>query len=336
MSIASESPAHTSAGSPPPQSVEGAGARIAVAATMEDYIADLLSEAPEPLDRVRQQALTDQFLVPTLGAIEILLLELRAELDAALREAGPTSAGKPYPLGQCLQITEAVHARLLSVEPSEVSPAAAEGLAAIRGFLAAGGRMRRAWGDLRDQYFQNALIVGTLYVDVSNDTVVVTKPPVEILPFDQAGFRPIADYAHYARIAGRYWRTRTLPNHLLPELAPYLPLLEVLPTGRLRLGASNRYMLGLTLSKAFTPAENVLSAPPLPPGLFAGLAAAVNGGPAVVAESPAAGRAAALASCRAYRTEGRATCAATYNRALAAGRAINKLLAGIVVIPQAA
>ncbi|RAK65559.1 hypothetical protein DJ019_11400 [Phenylobacterium kunshanense] len=301
---------------------------------MEDYIVELLSETPEPRDRARQQALTDQFLAPALAVIETLMLELRAGLDPALRDRDPTFAGKPYPLGQCLQITEAVHARLLNVEASEVSARAAEGLAALRAFLAAGGQMRRAWGDLRDQYFQNALIVGTLYVDVSNDTVVVTKPPVEILPFDQAGFRPIADYAHYARIAGRYWRTRTLPNHLVPELSPYLPLIEVLPTGRLRLGAFNRYMLGLTLSKTFTPAEDALSAPPLPPGLFAGLSAAVRDGPAVLAESPSAGRAAALASCRAYRTEGRAACAATYNRALAAGRAINRLLAGVVVIPE--
>ena len=53
---------------------------------------------------------------------------------------------------------------------------------AIREFIGKGGAFRSVWGVLREQYFQNAIQLGGLYVDVSNDTVVVTKPKVEILP----------------------------------------------------------------------------------------------------------------------------------------------------------
>lgn len=303
---------------------------------MSEYMEHTLMETPELRDAGRQQALTDRFLTPALAAIEILLRGLRAELDPSLAREAPTFDGKPYPLGQCREITEAIHQRLGELDPAALCGPAAEGCIAFRRFVAAGGTVRRAWGDLRGQYFQNALIVGTLYVDVSNDTVVVTKPPVEILPFADAGFTPIADYGHYARIAARYWRSRILPNHLLPRLAPYLPLIEIGPTGRLRLGPLNRYMLGLTLSKGFAPSEQALAGPLLPPTLFAGLASALRGSPTGVAESAADGRTAALAWCGAYRAEGRADCAATFNGAMATGRAVNRQLASLIVIPQAA
>ena len=36
--------------------------------------------------------------------------------------------------------------------------------------------------------------LGTLYVDVTNDTVTPTMPKVEIMPFNQASFIPIRDF----------------------------------------------------------------------------------------------------------------------------------------------
>ena len=296
------------------------------------YTRHALSETPELRDTERQQVLTERHLVPALEALETLLRQLRAELDPILRDAHPTSGGKPYPLGQCLRITEAIQARLETPASKELSGLAAEGRAALDRFVAAGGLLRRAWGDLRGQYFQNAMIIGTLYVDVSNDTVVVTKPPVEILPFARAGFSRISDYAHYARIAGRYWGSRMLPNHLMPELAPYLPLVEVSVDGRLRLGPANRYMLGLTLAAGFAPSARALAGPPLPPSLFAGLTAALQDAPTPLAADPEDGREAALARCR----EELAGDEAGFHAALAAARAVNTRLGQLVAIPKVA
>jgi len=112
---------------------------------------------------------------------------VRAQVDHLLRTAAPIKNGKPYPLGQCLEISLAVEQRLKAVDPAALSGPAQVGHQAWSAFLAVGGTMRRIWGDLRGKYFQNAFLLGTLYVDVSNDTVVPTKPKVEILPFHESG-----------------------------------------------------------------------------------------------------------------------------------------------------
>jgi len=302
---------------------------------MPALVERLLAETPRVRDPERQQALTDRFLTPALAALEALMLQLRAELDPTLRGARAAEGDKPYPLGQCLGITRAVQRRLAGLDPSALSGPAAEGYAALRRFVGAGGDMRRAWGDLRGQYFQNALIVGALYVDVSNDTVVVTKPKVEILPFAEAGFAPIADYGHYARIAGRYWKYEFLPNHLLPELAPYLPLIQIAPDGRVTLGSSAPSMLGLTLGSGFAPSEEALGSPAMSDTTFAALRAALRGGPTAVATSPQAGRTEALNWCRRYRAQPWAEGAAVFVRTLTTAGEANRRLARLATAQAA-
>lgn len=305
--------------------------RVALAGSMSEFVENLLAETPQVRDAARQAPLTARFLAPAVPALEALFRHLRADVDPVLRRTFPAGA-KPYPLGRCREITEAVQARLAAVDPADLPRAAAEGLAAISAFQAAGGSVHAAWGDLRGRYFQNALIAGALYVDVANDTVVMEKPPVEILPFAEAGFRPISGYGHFARIAASYWGLRLLPNHLLPGLAPYLPLIQIDPQGAVRLGPSSRVLLGRTLAAGFRPSEAALAAAPLPPGLFAGLRGALADGSDVVAASPQAGRAAALAACAAFRDEGLPGSAAAYNRAMAAARRANRRLAGLRVV----
>lgn len=315
------------------------GSRIVLSPSMDDYIAEAMARRPTLVDTARQQVLTDTYLHPVLPGLIALLLRVRAELDQALRARKPSLNGAPYPLGQCLEITLAVQARLEEMVGDnrpmrDIDMAGSRALDALRAFCAAGGRVRRIWGDLRDAYFQNALIVGVLYVDVANDTVVITKPPVEILPFAEAGISPIADFDHFARIAGRYWRQRFVPNHILPELAPYMPFLQVAANGVVSVGPVDSYMLALTLAGGFAPSLRVLDAPPLNRELFAGVAEVARGGPIAVAASPEGGRAAALAACRAGRIGGRMD-AAALNRAILAAHDVNRRLAGVRVLARA-
>jgi glycosyltransferase involved in cell wall biosynthesis len=211
--------------------------------------------------------------------------------------------GKPYPLGQCLEISLAVGQELKALDPRTLAPSAAAGHGALEAFFRAGGTMRRVWGDLRGQYFQNAFLAGTLYIDVANDTVVPTKPKVEILPFDQARLHPIADYSHYARIAARYWQATVWPNHVVPELAPYCPLITVSPAGVASLRDVGDYMMALTLSQGFAPSRAALAGEPLPGEVFERLAAALAGSSLPLATGPEAGRAEALRHCAAYRAK---------------------------------
>ena len=196
----------------------------------------LLPNEPRIADLPRQAALTECYLLPVLRELEVFLLAVRLQLDPELERLQPVKLGKPYPLGQCLEITKAVQMRLRTVDETKLPADAVIGLRALRAFRRAGGAFRQVWGDLRGQYFQNAFQVGSLYIDVSNDTVTPTKPKVEILPFHQAQFIPIRDFRHFSQIARSYWGDEIYPNHVLPTLAPHCPLIHVSKTGCIKLG----------------------------------------------------------------------------------------------------
>jgi len=257
-----------------------------------------LPNEPRVVDAVRQQRLTELHLLPAVPALMVLMQGIRASLDPVLRAAQPFKWGKPYPLGQCLEISLAAKRRLRELNPATLTGEAARGHAALAAFLAAGGHMHQVWGDLRGEYFQNAFLAGTLYIDVSNDTVVPTKPPVEMLPFEQARLSPVADFAHYARLAERYWKAQLAPNHLLPELAPYYPLFALIPGMGWCLEADSGYMVALTHGQGFAPSRAVLAAEPMDAAVFTALAQTL--GPDdrwQLASHAAAGRERALQAC---------------------------------------
>lgn len=263
----------------------------------------VLPNEPRIVDAQRQQTLTDRFLTPMLAQLETFFLAVRAQIDAELQPRQPVKLGKPYPLGQCLEITKAVQLRLSKIAPGSLPGPAATGHSALTAFLRAGGALRQVWGDLRGQFFQNAFLIGTLYVDVSNDTVTPTKPKVEILPFADADLTPIRDYLHFKTIAERYWQDEVYPNHLLPELAPFFPLIHVSPRGTVRLGDTSQYMLSFTQATVFRSSEAVLDLPAMPPELFKRIAAVLRDNDVAVAADTASGRTRALANCRQYRAK---------------------------------
>jgi hypothetical protein len=258
----------------------------------------LLPNEPRVIDVTGQHALTERHLLPVTGPLMALMQGIRSSLDPVLRAKQPVKCGKPYPLGQCLEISLATKRCLRELHPTSLTGEAAQGHAALAAFLAAGGHMHQVWGDLRGEYFQNAFLAGTLYIDVSNDTVVPTKPPVEILPLYQARLTPVADFSHYARLANRYWQAQVVPNHLLPELAPYYPLFAFVPGMGWRLEADSGYMVALTHSQGFAPSRVVLAVEPLGAGVFNTLKQALGlGYHGPVACHPAEGRERALQAC---------------------------------------
>jgi hypothetical protein len=263
----------------------------------------LLPNEPRITNEAIQQDLTDKYLMPALAELEAFFLALRAEVDAMLQPQQPIKLGKPYPLGQCLEITHAVQKRLQKVDASNLYGIAVTGHAALLAFLRAGGILRQVWGDLRGQFFQNAFLIGTLYVDVSNDTVVPTKPKVEILPFARSQLTPIRDYRHFNMIAERYWKHQVFPNHVLPELAPFFPVVHVNPQGRVRFHDPTRYMIAMTRSTGFQASEEVLRSPAMQADLFALVAEGLQGAKLKIARNPEQGRADALDHCRMYRAK---------------------------------
>ncbi|AMK78676.1 hypothetical protein A1342_00905 [Methylomonas methanica] len=221
----------------------------------------LLPQQIAPVDP-QQHALTDAYLVERIFALQAYFLELRAKVDAVLAPKMPAAAGKAYPYGRCEEITRELYALLAIRLRQPETPIEL----LLHDFMAQGGIVRSVWGVLREQYFQNALQFGGLYIDVANDTVDVNKAPVEILPLAASGLVAVRDLAHFRRTAESYWGATIYANHLLPSLAPLLPMVSVSP-GRLRSGLQSAcdYMIALMCRDNFEQAEVWLLEGPTPP-----------------------------------------------------------------------
>ncbi|MBJ7551517.1 hypothetical protein [Marinomonas ostreistagni] len=228
-----------------------------------------LPNEPRIIDPEIQGQLTRKYLSEYLTQIEQLFTDLRNQLDVHLRNAKPNKLGKTYPLGQCLEISQAFEAAFAHLEPSQLSSSEhVTAFQAIQAFLAAGGEFRQVWGDLRGEYFQNAFILGSWYVDVANDTVDVNKPSVEILPFSESGLRPIQNFAHFAVIAKRYWQAVCLPNIVFPELAHHFPMIVLQPNAGPQLQGLFDYMIALTRQSGFRLSEDAIVGLSFPDSLF--------------------------------------------------------------------
>jgi hypothetical protein len=221
----------------------------------------LLPQQIAPVD-TQQRALTDAYLAQRIDALQAYFLGLRVQVDALLAPRLPAAAGKAYPYGRCEEITRELYALLATRLRQPQAPI--EQL--LHDFMAQGGIVRSVWGVLREQYFQNAVQFGGLYVDVANDTVDVNKAPVEILPLAASGLVAVRDLAHFRRTAESYWGATIYANHLLPSLAPLLPMVSVSP-GRLRSGLQSAcdYMIALMCRDNFEQAEAWLREGPPPP-----------------------------------------------------------------------
>jgi hypothetical protein len=245
-----------------------------------------------------QSALTRRFLLPALPALEAMFLAQRAETDQALAAAGERY-GRPYPYGMCLEITSDVLARLNGL-PARARSA---GERALKAFFANGGQGRMVWGVLRDRYFQNAIQLGSLYVDVSNDTVDVNKAKVEIMPMPESGLALVRDAAHFARIAESYWNMRLYANSALPALAPAFPMIVADRDGRVQMQTKTVYMMRLLGGDGFRLAQRwLLEGPPAPAAVIHALRSACP--PDLLAESPSIGVGEAVRACERLRAAG--------------------------------
>ena len=286
----------------------------------------LLPNEPAVLQPDQQAQLTQTLLVPVQSGLEALLTSVRQQLDPVLRQRQPRKQGKPYPLGQCLEISQAVGQGLQALKPANLPLEQQQVHRALIHFTQQGGAIRQVWGVLRSTYFQNAFLFGCLYVDVANDTVDASKPPVEILPFTESGLAAVRDYQHFAEIAQGYWQAEIYPNHLFPELAPYFPLISLVAGEAPRLQVGNDYMLALTCRDRFQSAAQVLQQGQIPADLVQRISRAVSdtGLTAMLNPSPNL----ALEACQRYQAEKRHLDQRFRDHQVQQFLTINKVLAG--------
>lgn len=220
--------------------------------TLEDITARAEDEQISPVN-FKQVKLTKKYLLPRIKELHNDMLLLRQQYDQSF-DVSLNKGGKSYPEGFCQEITLGVKSLLEQKVGSATSP----GLVAIRDFVRNGGLAKRVWGNLRNQYFQNAFQFGSLYVDVSNDTVDIRKDKVEILPLSKARMFPINDYDGYADLAEKYWKGQVYPNRVLPDLAVMFPLFLIAPDGNIGLHANYQTILYRNMQHDFALSEKFL------------------------------------------------------------------------------
>ena len=204
-----------------------------------------------------QAELVERFLRWESPEIVADFFRLRAEADEAIHAAakarGRVAELAGYPIGFCRQIRDFGLSRLLSPWADDRSRPA---LAAVAAFRGAGGIVKGVWGVQKGIYFQNAIQIGHLWCDLSNDTVDPRRPAVEVCRLADARFEEIPSFELFARVAALYWGEEAYPNHLFPEIAAVLPVILVSSTGRMRIPAPKTLLprnirLDYVLAEAF-------------------------------------------------------------------------------------
>ncbi|MBB3222996.1 hypothetical protein [Pseudoduganella umbonata] len=290
----------------------------------------LLPNEPRIADPL-QQTLTERFLLPALPALRTLLEHLRTAIDPALAARMPVKLGQPYPLGQGLEITQAMHESLGQLDAGTLPPRAAAGLAALAAFHEHGGSLRHVWGALRGTHFHHAFLFGTLLLDVAADALGGSGGKVDIVPFRQARFTPVRDHRHFSLLATSAWHANVYPNHVLPALAPYAPLIMLVPGGSVRIEADAAYMQELALAGGFTSSADVLNGPAMPTGLFGLVVETLRKADIATAADAAQGQREALGLCARYRDQGRRAGDLGHVRALELLAKANDVLATLQV-----
>ncbi len=181
-----------------------------------------------------QVALTRDVVLPAMPRIEALALGVRRLVDAELQARPPVihsgdhpmgssdGTAQSYPIGQCAAIRDRGFQRL-SLEPE------------IRALVAQGVVFKRVYIILKGLYFQNALQLGNVYLDIANDTVEASKPCLEWMPISEVEYVNLESLETLATVAEKYHRCRVYPNVFFPVLAPVVPFLAVREEGRLDL-----------------------------------------------------------------------------------------------------
>ncbi|MBU3682972.1 MAG: hypothetical protein FGM39_02965 [Phycisphaerales bacterium] len=181
-----------------------------------------------------QETATADVLLPSMPRLIEVLGRARRSIDDEMRSrasAAPmvmpsalagASTIADYPVGYCQFIRDAVLGRL-AADPR------------WRDLVRRGVRVRDVFIILKDRYFQNAMQVGNLYVDVANDTVDRSKHWLEWAPLGDVPFENPGDLARLATVAATYLGCSVHANTVFPLLAPVVPLLAVRGDDRVEL-----------------------------------------------------------------------------------------------------
>lgn len=192
----------------------------------------------------QQRILSQKYIEPNLTELESYFYELRADLDSYIQfinkkqsdyslneelrkytniriQKYTSEALKRYPMGACYFITHAVFPFL------EKEMETNSRLNFLNQFVREGGIFKTIWGQLRNEVFQTAFQIGTYYVDISNDTVILTKPKIDICLLHETTFKNLDSLQEYVDIRESYHKVEIYPNLYYPNLVSCIPIFLV-------------------------------------------------------------------------------------------------------------
>ena len=216
----------------------------------------------------KQKNLTELFILPHINSLFLAATTLRDSIDHMKFVTKPNVINKmmayflsdehlqslvekhikkasqkylnKYPIGCCCEITVVIVKYLIDMDKKDRD----RFFPGLSDFLYQGGVFKRIWGEVRQKYFQNAIQIGAIYLDVSNDTVDIKKTKTEWALLSECNFSCFDSFHSYARILESYHEKELFLNGCLPELAPLCPIWTRQKNGSFRLDCS-LFMMGL-------------------------------------------------------------------------------------------
>jgi hypothetical protein len=172
--------------------------------------------------------LTEKWIVPHTQKIIKDLNYVRTIVDQRIQKLEISKGLKfnsSFPIGRCHEITVEMYKEILGTSGMNSD---FQGLKMIKNFIREGGFLNCFWGIDSNNYFQNAIQAGSSIINVAGDTVDLKSPQVEIYTdLESSPIKNIATIEEAAEIMEKYWGYQVYPNTLLPNIAPYFPLIYI-------------------------------------------------------------------------------------------------------------
>jgi hypothetical protein len=174
-----------------------------------------------------QIQLSKDYILPNLNELEFFCHEFREKLDSLILKNSNLEILQPfqslkkevlklYPIGRCSEITDSFLIYLNKNTPDFLIK-----------FQENGGIIKRVWGNIRNEFFQTAVQMGSYIIDVSNDTVDIKKPKININLLNEIQFSNIQTISEYISIKKSYHNADIYLNNVVPELFDEYPLIQI-------------------------------------------------------------------------------------------------------------
>ncbi len=171
-----------------------------------------------------QDILTEKYVKPIINDLFELTINIRKRVDIKFinekkvnKEHINENVGKIdieyYPIGYCNEIRNDVFDKL---KENEI----------IKNLVKEGVLFKKVYVLLNKKYTQNAMQLGSIFLDVANDSVSIVEPVV-FTDIKNLNYKNLNNYDDYFKIVENYLNVKFYPNIYLKEIAEIFPMIAL-------------------------------------------------------------------------------------------------------------